>query len=289
VVETGSENRSSPGGNVGESPGPHPRAKKSLGQNFLVDPNIQRKIVQALDPSPGDRVLEIGPGQGALTRHLVGRVEQLVLVELDDALFAELRERYDGEEGVELIHADILDLELSEVMSAPGDLKVVGNIPYNITAPLVFKVLERPRPRELLVMVQKEVGDRMVSPPGRKGYGALAVGVRSVADVERVMEVSRNSFRPIPRVDSTVVRIVPHRPDRLSRQEERDLRRITRIAFQWRRKQLQKILRSHPELGLPMERVEAVARETGFDLTARPETLSPQDFIRLSRALADPG
>ena len=270
-----------------DSPPPR-RAKKSLGQNFLVDPNIQRNIVAAAELTSQDEVLEIGPGQGALTHHLVGRCGRLVLVELDDVLFQELAVRYEGDASVEVVHADFLELDLQELTEDPGGLKVIGNIPYNITAPLVFKLLERPRPKELLIMVQREVADRVLSPPGTRAYGAMAVGVRSVTEVERVMNVPRKAFRPVPKVDSTVIRIVPHRPPRMAEAEERSLRRLTRVAFQWRRKQFQTILRNHPELGLSREEVEEVQRETGFDLTARPEVFSPEELLRLATTVADP-
>ena len=137
-------------------------------------------------------------------------------------------------------------------------------------------------------MVQREVADRVVSPPGTRAYGAMAVGVRSVAEVERVMNVPRKAFRPVPKVDSTVIRIVPHRPPKMVEAEERSLRTLTRVAFQWRRKQFQTILRNHPELGLSREEVEEVQRETGFDLTARPEVFSPEELLRLATAVIEP-
>lgn len=261
------------------------RPKRSLGQNFLTDPNTQRKIVQALGAGPGDEVLEIGPGEEALTRHLVGRVGRLVLVELDDALAAALEEKYGSRTDVEVVHGDVLELELGSLVADVADLLVVGNIPYNITAPIVFKLLERPRPREILLMVQREVAERMAAGPGGGDYGALAVGVQSVADVETVLQVSRNAFRPRPRVDSTVIRIVPHAPPRLSPEDEGRLRDLTRAAFQMRRKQFQKILRSHGELGLSHAQVGALEEATGLDLSRRPERFSPEALLRLARAL----
>jgi 16S rRNA (adenine1518-N6/adenine1519-N6)-dimethyltransferase len=261
------------------------RAKKSLGQNFLIDPNLQRKIVDALALEPGDEVLEIGPGRGALTGHLIGRARRLILVELDDALAAALAERWGGHSGVEVVHGDALEVELAALAEDPGRLKVVGNIPYNITSPLLFRLLERPRPAQILVMVQREVAERLLAEPGTSEYGALAVGVRSVASVERVLQVPRQAFRPVPRVDSTVVRIVPHAPPRLTEAEEVALRTLVRAAFQWRRKQLQKILREHPDLALGRDQVAALGAGTGFDLSERPERRSPDELLRLSRAL----
>jgi 16S rRNA (adenine1518-N6/adenine1519-N6)-dimethyltransferase len=261
------------------------RAKKSLGQNFLVDPNHQRRIVAALGAAPDDELLEIGPGRGALTRHLVGRARRLVLVELDDALVEELRARWGDRPDVEIVHGDALELDLAARLERPAAAKVIGNIPYNITSPLLFKLLERPRPAAILVMVQREVADRLQAEPGTGEKGALAVGVRSVADLERVLHVPRNAFRPVPRVDSTVVRIAPHAPPRLSETEEADLRTLVRASFQWRRKQLQKILREHPDLALGREQVEQIGGRTGIALTDRPESLSPERLLTLSRAV----
>jgi 16S rRNA (adenine1518-N6/adenine1519-N6)-dimethyltransferase len=190
---------------------------------------------------------------------------------------------------VEIVHGDALELDLPARLERPARAKVVGNIPYNITSPLLFKLLERPRPAMILVMVQREVADRLLAEPGTGAYGALAVGVRSVADVERVLQVPRTAFRPVPRVDSTVVRITPHAPPRLSQGEEADLRTLVRACFQWRRKQLQKILREHPDLALDRERVERVAERTGIALTDRPETLSPERLLELSRAVVAAG
>lgn len=265
-------------------PGQPPRAKKSLGQNFLVDANIQRKIVDALQPSPDDEVMEIGPGQGALTRHLAGRVGRLVLVELDDTLAARLAAEFAGDPSVEVIHRDVLEVPLEEVSTDPARLKVIGNIPYNITTPILFGMLERrPRPREIMLMVQKEVAERILAPEGSKTYGALAVGVRSVADVEWVMDVGRKAFRPVPDVESAVIRVVPHDPPRLPPEDEAALRKLTRFAFGQRRKQFQRILRD--AYGLTSEQVEAVGREVGMELQARPESFPPERFIDLARAL----
>lgn len=263
--------------------------KRSLGQNFLVDGNLQRKIVEILGAGPDDEVLEIGPGREALTRHLEGTVGRLILVELDDGMAAELQGTYRGRDDVEVIHDDILSVELEALSRGVEDLKVVGNIPYNLTAPIVFKLLERPRPAEILVMVQREVADRITAEPGGKTYGALAVGVQSVARAEAVLDVPRTAFRPRPRVDSTVVRITPRRPPPLTPEEEERLRTLTRAAFQMRRKQFQKILRSHPTYGLSHRAVARVEDRTGFDLRKRPERFSPEELSELARNIEEVG
>jgi 16S rRNA (adenine1518-N6/adenine1519-N6)-dimethyltransferase len=262
------------------------RAKRSLGQNFLVDRNLQRKIVDALAAGPLDEVLEIGPGRGALTTHLIGRVRRLILVELDDALVEDLRAAYARRSDVRVVHGDVLRLRTGELAEDPSRLKVVGNIPYNITTPIVFHLLERPRPAVILLMVQKEVAERIVAPPGTPEYGALSVGVRTVAAVERVLTVPRGAFRPVPGVDSAVVRITPFEPPLLTEGGEARLRTLTRAAFQWRRKQLRKILRDHPDLAVPEARLPELAEELGVPLTARPETLGPEEFVHLSRLVA---
>ncbi len=261
------------------------RPKKSLGQNFLVDSNHQRKIVDALAVGPADQVIEIGPGRGALTRHLVGRAGRLVLVELDDALVGELRARWGDRSDVEIAQGDALEIDIGALVERPAAAKVVGNIPYNVTSPLLFRLLERPRPAVILVMVQREVANRLLAEAGTAEYGALAVGVQSVADVERVSQVPRSAFRPVPGVDSTVVRITPHAPPRLSELEEEQLRVLVRAAFQWRRKQIGKILREHPELSIDPQRVQRLSAEVGIALTDRPETLSPERLLTLSRAV----
>ncbi len=261
------------------------RPKRSLGQNFLVDANLQRKIARSLGAGPDDDVVEIGPGRGALTRHLVGTVRRLVLVELDDALARSLEAEYGNRSGVSVVHRDILDLGLAELVPEPGSTRVVGNIPYNITTPILFHLLERPRPLEIVLMVQQEVAERIAAPSGTGAYGALAVGVQSVADVERLFRVGRGAFRPVPRVDSEVIRIRPRAPAPLSEAEEQRLRRVVRAVFQWRRKQLGKILRDHPDLAVPGDAVDAVASAVGFATTDRPERLAPEDFVRLAAHL----
>lgn len=261
------------------------RLKKSLGQHLLVDPSYQRRIVEALCPGAEDEVLEIGPGVGALTQHLVGRVSRLVLVELDPEFAAELQRRFGGH-GVEVLIGDALRLDLAGAVERWGAAKVVGNIPYRITSPLLGRLLGRsPRPREIVLTVQKEVADRLASPPGRKAYGALTVGVRAVADVGLLFRVPKGAFRPVPKVDSATLRIVPHDPPRLTPGEERDLRTLTRSAFGRRRKQLQTILRDAPAYRLDRSEAQAVLAELGIAPAARPETLAPETFVTLAGAL----
>lgn len=262
------------------------RPKRSLAQNFLVDPNIQRKIVEALELRAGAVVVEIGPGQGALTQHLAGSVRRLVAVEKDDALAAALARRFAGSPDVEIVRADALEVLPAELGVDPPETQVLGNLPYNITSPLLFHLLSPVwRPLRLVLMIQREVADRILADPGGRDYGALSVGVRSVAAVERLFGVGRNAFRPVPGVDSTVLRLTPYRPPRLRPEEEENLRALTRAAFGQRRKQLQKILRSAAGYGLDHADVARLEEESGLSLERRPEELAPDELLDLSRRL----
>ena len=264
--------------------------KRSLGQCFLVDRGVVARIVEAVRVGPGDTVLEIGPGRGALTGGLARVVraggERLVLVELDDHLARWLERRFGGEPEIEVIHGDILDVEPG-ALAAPHSLKVVGNIPYNLTSPILFHLLSPPRPAEILLMVQREVAARILAAPGTRAYGALTVGVRSVAEAERVLGVSSGAFRPRPKVDSSVIRIRPLDPSPLLPVEERRLRELTRALFQWRRKQLGKIMRDHPELRFTASWASELLRAAGARATDRPEAVSPEGFRAMARRLDD--
>jgi 16S rRNA (adenine1518-N6/adenine1519-N6)-dimethyltransferase len=176
-----------------------------------------------------------------------------------------------------------------ELTPSVGNLKVVGNIPYNITSPILFHLLNRPRPLQILLMVQKEVAQRILASPGTSLFGALSVGIQTVAAVESVLKVPASAFRPVPAVDSAVIRVSPFRPELLTAEEEGELRSLTRLAFQHRRKQFQAILRRHPALDLSHDQVQRLEDATGLDLRQRPEAFSPQEFIALSRALRSLG
>ena len=264
------------------------RAKRSLGQNFLVDPNAQRRIVESLEAGPDDEVVEIGPGHGALTQHLVGAVKRLVLVELDNDLAPALARKYADREDVVVVHADVLETNIAALVDDVLRARVVGNIPYNITTPILFHLLDMdPRPERIVVMIQREVADRILAQPGGKEYGALTVAIRAVADVERVLHVKRGAFRPAPDVDSSVIRIRPWKEsDRwMDAAGEHDLRELTRAAFGWRRKQLGTILRNAKGYELTTEELAQVLNESGLAPEQRPETVPPETFVALASAL----
>lgn len=260
------------------------RPKRSLGQNFLIDPNLQKKIVEELEAGPDDIVLEVGPGHGELSEHLVGHVHRLILVEKDRELAGALAARWAGDPTVRVVEGDALELDLGAVHEPGHDLLILSNVPYNVTSPLLFAFLAvRPPPRRIVVMVQREVADRVVAEPGTKTYGALTVGVRAVARAELRFGVGRRVFRPRPDVDSAVLRIDPD-PERIESVDPDRLRVLTRALFGRRRKQLQKILRTAPELG-PVADPSALLADLGLPPRARPESLSPAEIVALSERI----
>jgi 16S rRNA (adenine1518-N6/adenine1519-N6)-dimethyltransferase len=262
------------------------RAKKRLGQHFLPHTSILERIVDALAPAPGDAVLEIGPGRGALTAVLLARGVQLSAIEKDPDLIAALRERFPE---LALTEADALEVSWRDAAGlGPVDpLLVVGNIPYNVTSPLLDKALEPPRPVRIVFLVQREVADRLGAAPGTSAYGALTVGVRAAAGVERLFTVPAGAFVPRPRVDSAVVRLTPLEAPLIPDADTAAFRRFVVALFGARRKQLVRGLRT--ALGLDPERAARALQSAGVDPEARPETLAPAAFVRLFHAVVDEG
>ena len=263
------------------------RPKRTLGQNFLVDRAAQRKIVAALGAGLEDDVVELGPGRGALTRHLIGKVRHLRLVELDERLAARWRGEHAESNEVTVVEGDMMQRRLHHAFPHPGHVLVIGNIPFYLTSPLIFRLLERPRPKAVVLTVQHEVARRMVAVPGGRAYGALSVGVQTVAECELLFRLPPDSFRPRPKVGSAVVRVTPLRPPPLDEAREHALRVVVRSCFSWRRKQLRRILAAHPEFALGGGRAGAVLEDLRIRPETRPQSLTPADFLRLSAALAN--
>ena len=257
-----------------------PPVRKSLGQHFLNDTRILKRIVDALELTGSETVVEIGPGRGSLTALLAPLAKRLVLIEYDRALAAILRQKYASQPSVSVVEADVLTVNLAE--AAGGPFMLIGNVPYYITTPILFHALERPRPDRAVYLVQREVADRIAAAPNSDAYGALSVNVQSVANAAALFRVAPGSFQPPPKVESAVVRITP-RPDPVTTpDEETPFRRFVQEAFGMRRKQLRRVLRSL--WNLDAESAEAILARAGIDPTARPETLSPEQFARVLRA-----
>ncbi|HEV8613578.1 MAG TPA: 16S rRNA (adenine(1518)-N(6)/adenine(1519)-N(6))-dimethyltransferase RsmA [Gemmatimonadales bacterium] len=262
------------------------RAKKRLGQHFLHHRAILERIADALDPAPGDLVLEIGPGQGALTEALARRGARVTAIEKDRELAPRVRERVPE---ARVRTGDALELDWrTEAGALPDEpLLVAGNIPYNITSPLLAKALEPPRPARIVFLVQEEVAGRLTAPAGDPAYGALSVGIQAVARVERLFKVPAGAFHPRPKVDSAVVRLTPLAIPLVEDQDVLALRRLVVGLFGFRRKQLVRGLRELTRW--PVERVAEVLGRAELAADARPETVPPAGFVRLLAALIDAG
>jgi 16S rRNA (adenine1518-N6/adenine1519-N6)-dimethyltransferase len=259
-----------------------PRAKRRLGQHFLADPRILARIADALNAGPGDTVLEIGPGPGGLTAALVERAGRVIAIEKDPEMIPPLRQRFPG---AEVIQADALDVDWHALVQAP--FLVAGNIPYNITSPLLDKALLPPRPGRIVFLVQKEVAERVTAAPGTAEYGALTVGVQVVARAERLFTVPAGAFHPRPKVDSAVLRLVPLPEPLVENGERAHFRAMVVGLFGFRRKQMLRALRELT--GWDAARVGRVLQEVGIPETVRPEVVGPGEFVRLRRALVDGG
>jgi len=248
---------------------------RRLGQHFLSDPRILARIADALDCEPGETVIEIGPGRGSLTRELLGRGVRVIAIEKDRALAEQLRAQYPGRsasDGLIVIEGDALEVDWYE--SPARAVKVVGNIPYYITSPLIDKALTAPLPERVVFLVQEEVADRIAARPGSKTYGALSVGVQAVTRVEKLFTVAPGAFRPPPKVRSALIRLTPLTQPLARSEEIAPLRAFITACFSKRRKQLKNAVP-----GLRGQDLEAL----GFDPSVRPERLAPEDFVRLLR------
>jgi 16S rRNA (adenine1518-N6/adenine1519-N6)-dimethyltransferase len=260
----------------------YPKPRKWLGQHFLTDPRILGRIADALAITKNDTVVEIGPGRGALTEQLVSRARRVVAIEIDRDLAKLLREKYAGDERVTVIESDVLDVNLGE--AAGGPYLVAGNVPYNITTPILFHALEFPRAERAVYLVQREVAERVVAAPASENYGALSANLQALASAELVFKVAAGAFTPPPKVESAVLRITPRADPLVVRSEEGAYRAMVVGAFGFRRKQMQRVVRELWGLGAD-EAAEILARAK-VDSAARPEVLAPADFARLLRARA---
>jgi 16S rRNA (adenine1518-N6/adenine1519-N6)-dimethyltransferase len=264
--------------------------KKSLGQNFLLHPDQARRLVAALNPDSGATVVEIGPGLGALTFFLAQAARQVVALELDQRLLPILREEVlAGLSNVQIVYTDVLHFDFLALSREAGHpLPVIGNLPYQITSPLLFKLLEdKAAVRGLVLMLQQEVGQRLLARPGSKDYGILSVLLGYHFHLERLFSLGPGNFYPAPKVNSMVLRLLPRLPE-LPAADENFLKQVVKAAFATRRKTLKNALSTQASLfrQSPADLVLLLHR-LDIDPSRRPETLSVTDFVRLSNALLD--
>ena len=254
-------------------------AKKHLGQNFLHEQGIIRKIVQAVDPQPGDRIVEIGPGQGAITFPLLDRHGALTAIEFDRDLIAPLTEAARAHGTLTIVHRDVLDVDFTALaeggQDVPGQIRLVGNLPYNLSSPILFHALDHAGAiRDMHFMLQKEVVDRMAAGPGSKVYGRLSVMLQAYCRVVPLFKVPPGAFRPAPKVDSAVVRLVPRAASEIGVDNRVRFAHVVRAAFGQRRKTLRNALQGVAT----SEMIEAA----GLRSDARAEQIDVAGFVRLA-------
>jgi 16S rRNA (adenine1518-N6/adenine1519-N6)-dimethyltransferase len=260
------------------------RPKKSLGQVFLIEPSVQERILELARLGAADTIVEIGPGTGTLTRDILPHVKRLIALEIDPALVSFLHTSMRESSNLHLLCADALRFDYERASAVLGTrLKVIGNLPYVISAPLLFTFLEQRRAFSLLIlMLQKEVAQRLTAPPGTKQYGTITVLCRAYFDVRLERQVSRNCFSPVPKVDSAVLRFIPRETGLCPEGAERAFRNVVRAAFSKRRKTLFNALRSSLPLGIAGERLRQILEDCSIDPQRRPETLSTEEYAQLA-------
>jgi len=253
-------------------------SKRHLGQNFLSDRSILNRIIQSASLDEADTVVEIGPGPGSLTRMLAERVQRLIAIELDHTLYERLRGDFIAYRNVEIIQGDALQFPFETI----GQFKVVANIPYYITTPIIFRLLDaRAHVKSMTLTIQKEVAERIVAKPGGKDYGVLSIMIQYFAGPELKFIIPREAFHPAPKVDSAVVYMkILERPSAIVKNEELFFR-LVKTSFAQRRKTLSNSLKSFGE------GIKDLLISSGIDPQRRPETLSIAEFARLSDAFTE--
>ena len=264
--------------------------QKKFGQNFLIDSNILESIVSAADITKDDFVLEIGPGIGTMTQYLCEAARQVVAVEIDKMLIPILKDTLSEYDNVEVINQDVLKLDIKALAQEKNNgkpIKVVANLPYYITTPIIMGLFESKVPIEsITIMVQKEVADRMQTGPGSKDYGALSLAVQYYADAKVQLNVSASCFMPRPNVDSAVIKLTAHEKPVVD-VDETLMFKVIRASFNQRRKTLLNGLNNSPELSFGKEQIAAAIEQLGVPAAVRGEALTLEQFARLSDLLGE--
>lgn len=265
--------------------------QKRFGQNFLIDTHVLEKIIRESEITKDDFVLEIGPGIGTMTQYLADSAREVTAVEIDDALIPILQDTLKEWNNVTVIHGDILKTDIRKIAEEKNNgkpIKVVANLPYYITTPIIMGLFESQVPVEsITVMVQKEVADRMQTGPGSKDYGALSLAVQYYADPEIVANVPPNCFMPRPKVGSAVIRLRRHQTPPVQVQDEKLMFRLIRASFNQRRKIMANGLKNSQELNYTKEQIEKAIADCGIPLNIRGEALTLEQFAALSNAFSE--
>ena len=263
--------------------------QKKFGQNFLIDEHVLGKIIRSAEITEEDFVVEIGPGIGTLTQYLAASAREVAAIEIDDALIPILEDTLSAYDNVTVIHEDVLKVDLcklAEEKNGGKPIKVVANLPYYITTPIIMGLFENHVPVEsITIMVQKEVADRMKTGPGSKDYGALSLAVQDYAKPELVANVPPNCFMPRPRVGSAVIRLTRHAEAPVQAEDEKLMFQMIRASFNQRRKTLVNGLGNAPELHIPKEMATEALEEMGLGANVRGEALTLAQFAELSNRI----
>lgn len=263
--------------------------QKKFGQNFLIDTHVLDKIIRAAEIDKDDMVLEIGPGIGTMTQYLACAAKKVVAVEIDRALIPILEDTLEGYDNVRIINEDVLKVDiraLAEEENSGRPVKVVANLPYYITTPIIMGLFENHVPvKSITVMVQKEVADRMQVGPGTKDYGALSLAVQYYAKPYIVANVPPNCFMPRPKVGSAVIRLERHEKPPVEVKDEKLMFRLIRASFNQRRKTLANGLKNSPELDFEKEQIEEAILSLGKGASVRGEALTLEEFAALANEL----
>lgn len=265
--------------------------KKSLGQNFLIDPNILRNIVSFADLTETSGAIEVGPGIGALTEHLARAAKKVVSFEIDQRLLPVLEDTLSPYSNVKIVHSDILQADVAQVIQEEladvEDIMVVANLPYYVTTPILLKLLHDRLPiRGYVVMMQKEVADRITAKPGTKEYGSLSIAIQYYVSAEVAMIVPKTVFMPQPNVESAVIRLIKHNEPPVKVIDENFLFEVTRASFAQRRKTILNNLQAAlPQGKEKKEHILAALQEANVEPSRRGETLSIEEFGKLADAL----
>lgn len=263
--------------------------QKKFGQNFLIDSNVLENIVEAAGITKDDFVLEIGPGIGTMTQYLCESARQVLAVEIDKMLIPILEDTLSEYDNVEVINQDVLKVDIKSLVEEKNNgrpIKVVANLPYYITTPIIMGLFESKVPIEsITIMVQKEVADRMQTGPGSKDYGALSLAVQYYAEAKVMLNVSATCFMPRPNVDSAVIKLTRHQESLVEVKDESLMFRIIRASFNQRRKTLVNGLKNSSELDFSKEEITEAIKSIGKEENIRGEKLTLEEFAKLSNAL----
>lgn len=265
--------------------------QKKFGQNFLIDSNVLESIIRGAEITKDDFVLEIGPGIGTMTQYLCEAARQVVAVEIDKMLIPILEDTLSEYDNVEVINQDVLKVDIKSLAEEKNNgkpIKVVANLPYYITTPIIMGLFESGVPIDsITIMVQKEVADRMQTGPGSKDYGALSLAVQYYATAKIILNVSATCFMPRPNVDSAVIKLTRHKEPTVNVADEKLMFKIIRASFNQRRKTLVNGLKSSPELSFSKEQIVKAIEKIGKPETIRGEALTLEEFAELANAFTE--